>query len=60
LKVLKNDELKRSGMKILWVTLLCKTFIVARSKEGKTGCNLAESSKEGYGSKGALLPMVMI
>jgi hypothetical protein len=29
-----------------------KQIIVAKSKEVKTGCNLAESSKEGYGSKG--------
>jgi hypothetical protein len=26
----------------------------------KTGCNLAESSKEGYGSKWAALPMMMV
>jgi hypothetical protein len=26
----------------------------------KTGCNLAESSKEGYGSKRAILPMMMM
>jgi hypothetical protein len=26
----------------------------------KTGCNLAESSKEGYGSKWAVLPMMMM
>jgi hypothetical protein len=26
----------------------------------KTRCNLAESSKEGYGSKRAVLPMVMV
>jgi hypothetical protein len=26
----------------------------------KTGSNLAESSKEGYGSKRAVLPMMMI
>jgi hypothetical protein len=25
----------------------------------KTGCNLAESFKEGYGSKRAVLPMMM-
>jgi hypothetical protein len=25
----------------------------------KTGCNLAESSKEGYGSRRAVLPMMM-
>jgi hypothetical protein len=33
--------------------LLCKKIIVAKSKEVKTGCNLAEYSKEGYGSKRA-------
>jgi hypothetical protein len=26
----------------------------------KTGCNLAESSKEGYGSRRDVLPMMMI
>jgi hypothetical protein len=30
------------------MTLLCKKINVAKSKEVKTGCNLAESSKEGY------------
>jgi hypothetical protein len=29
-------------------------------KEVKTGSNLAESSKEGFGSKSALLPMVVM
>jgi hypothetical protein len=29
-----------------------KKIIVVKSKEVKTGSNLAESSKEGYGSKG--------
>jgi hypothetical protein len=33
---------------------------VPKSKEVKTGCNLAESSKEGYGSKRAVLPMMII
>jgi hypothetical protein len=41
-------------------TLPCKQIIVAKSKEVKTGCNLAESSKEGYGSKRAVLPMMMM
>jgi hypothetical protein len=31
-----------------------------KSKDVKTGCNLAESSKEGYGSKGAVLSMMMM
>jgi hypothetical protein len=26
----------------------------------KTGCNVAESSKEGYGSKRAILPITII
>jgi hypothetical protein len=34
--------------------------IVAKYKEAKTGSNLAESSKEGYGSKSAVLPMMMM
>jgi hypothetical protein len=41
-------------------TLLCKKIIVAKSKEVKTGCNLAESSKEGYGSKRAVLLMILM
>jgi hypothetical protein len=32
-------------------------MIVAKSKEKKTGCNLAESSKEGHGSSRAVWPM---
>jgi hypothetical protein len=40
-------------------SLLCKKINVAKSKEVKTGLNLAESSKEGYGSKRALFPMIM-
>jgi hypothetical protein len=31
-----------------------------KSKEVKTGCNLAESSKEGYGSKRAVLLMIIM
>jgi hypothetical protein len=41
-------------------TLLCKKIIVAKCKEVKTGCNLAESSKEGYGPKRVVLPMMMM
>jgi hypothetical protein len=40
-------------------TLVCKK-IVSKSKEVKTVCNLAESSKEGCGSKRAVLPVVMM
>jgi hypothetical protein len=41
-------------------TLFCKTVIVAKSKEVKTGCNLTEISREGYDSKEAILPMMMM
>jgi hypothetical protein len=34
--------------------------MAAKSKEVKTGCSLAESSKEGCGSKRAGLPMVVM
>jgi hypothetical protein len=34
-------------------TFLCKRNIVAKPKELKSGCKLAESSKEGYDSKTA-------
>jgi hypothetical protein len=39
--------------------LLCKNIIVAKSKEAKTRCNLAESSKEDHGSHRAVLSMMM-
>jgi hypothetical protein len=38
----------------------CKEIIAAKSKEVKTGCNLAESSKEGYGSERAVLLMMVM
>jgi hypothetical protein len=41
-------------------TLLCKRIIVAKSKEMKTGCNLAESPKGDYGSARAVLPMMVM
>jgi hypothetical protein len=31
-----------------------------KSKEVKTGCNLAESSMEGYGPKRGVLPMMTV
>jgi hypothetical protein len=34
-----------------------KADAVPKTAEIKTGCDLAESSKEGYGSKMAVLPM---
>jgi hypothetical protein len=43
------------------MTVLCKKkTIVMKPKEVKTGLNLAESSKEGYGSKRAVLPLMMM
>jgi hypothetical protein len=41
-------------------TLLCKKNIVTKSKEVKTGSILAKSSKEDYGAKSAVLPMMII
>jgi hypothetical protein len=35
------------------MVLLCRKITGVKSKEVKTGCNLAESYKEGYGSKRA-------
>jgi hypothetical protein len=48
------------GLDSRLMTLPCKEIIVAKFKEVKTGCNLAKSSKEGYGSKRAVLPIMMI
>jgi hypothetical protein len=45
-------------------TLFCKKIIVAKSKHVETSrsdsTDLSESSKEGYGSKGAVLPKMMM
>jgi hypothetical protein len=40
--------------------LLSRKIVVTKSREVKTGCNLAETSKAGYGSKRVILPMMMI
>jgi hypothetical protein len=41
-------------------TFALKKNIVAKSKEVKTGCNMAQSSKEDCGSKRAVLPMLIM
>jgi hypothetical protein len=41
-------------------TLLCKEIIVAKSKETNTGCNVAESSEEGYSSKRVVLTVTVV
>jgi hypothetical protein len=41
-------------------TSACNKTTVAKSKELKTESNMAESSKKGYGSKRAVLPMKMM
>jgi hypothetical protein len=41
------------------IILLFKKVAVTKSEAVKTGSNLAETSKEGYGSKSAVLPTVM-
>jgi hypothetical protein len=40
--------------------LLYKETSVAKFKEVKTGCNLTEYSKEGYGSKMAVFPVMNV
>jgi hypothetical protein len=41
-------------------TLLYKTIIIEKYEEVKTGCNLAEFSRKGYGSKRTVLPVIMM
>jgi hypothetical protein len=48
------------GLETRLTTLLCKRITVVKSRDVKTGSNLAELSKEGYGSKRAVLPMMMM
>jgi hypothetical protein len=47
------------GLDSRLTTLFCKK-IVTKFKEAKTGCNPAESSKESYGSKRAVLLLLMM
>jgi hypothetical protein len=42
------------------MTLLCKKIIVMKSKEVETGSNMTESSKEGFSSKRAVLPVMTV
>jgi hypothetical protein len=37
---------------------MCKKITVAKSKEVKTGSNVAETFKEAYDTKRAVLPMI--
>jgi hypothetical protein len=48
------------GFDIRLKTLLRKRITVAKSKKVKTGSNLAEFSKEVYGSKSSVLSMVIM
>jgi hypothetical protein len=41
-------------------TLICEKITVVKCKELKTGCIPEESSKEGHGSKRAVLLIMMI
>jgi hypothetical protein len=54
-----NTELVHQvgGLDTRLANWLCKKINVAKSKEVKTGCNLAESFKEGYDQKGAVFLM---
>jgi hypothetical protein len=44
------------GLDIGLMILLCEKFVVSESKDAKTGSNLAESSKQGYNLRRAILP----
>jgi hypothetical protein len=48
------------GLDARLTTLLCKKNIVTKPKEMKAGWNLAKSSKEGDGSKRAVLQIMMM
>jgi hypothetical protein len=41
------------------MTLVFKKIIAVKSKEMRTGLNLAKSSKEGYRSRSVVLPMMI-
>jgi hypothetical protein len=43
----------------LTTTLLCKEKYFCEIQRSENGCNLTESPKEGYGSKRAVLPVMM-
>jgi hypothetical protein len=44
----RDMVLQIGGLDARLTTLLCTKISVVKSKEVKTGCNLAESSKESY------------
>jgi hypothetical protein len=55
MKPKKKNKIFISTLRPISVNLFCKNF-GTKSKEVKTRCNLAEPSKEGYGSIRAVLP----
>jgi hypothetical protein len=48
------------GLDARLTTLLCKQISVTKSKEVKIRLKLTESSKESYGPKNDVLPMMMM
>jgi hypothetical protein len=48
------------GLDVSLTTLLYNKNIVVKSKEVKTRSNLTKPSKESYGSKGAVFPIMMM
>lgn len=48
------------GLDTKLTTMLFNIITIMKSEKVKTGCNLAASSKEGYGSKVAVLSMMMM
>jgi hypothetical protein len=48
------------GLNTRLMTLLCKKEIIVVKSKAKARSNLAGSCKEGYGSKRAVLPMIIL
>lgn len=51
--------LQVGGLNVVITVLKSKRITVPKPKEVKSGSSLAEFSKEGYGSKNAVLPMMI-
>jgi hypothetical protein len=57
---IKKPGIPGWGLDARLTTLLSKKMTAMKSKDRKTGLNLAEYSKEGYSSKRAVVPMMIM
>jgi hypothetical protein len=55
-----NTKTERERLDTRLTTLFCKKIVVAKSKIVEPGCNVAESPKEDYDSKWAVLSVMMM